>query len=56
MEKSCTVNAPISRVIEGFIDDEQGGFRAGRGCVDQTFTPNQIGEKVREKKRRVWVS
>ena len=26
------------------IDDEQRGFRAGKGCVDQ------IGEKAREKK------
>ena len=29
------------RVIEGLIDDEQGGFRAGRGCVDQIFTLKQ---------------
>ena len=32
------------------IDDEQGGFRAGRGWVYQNFT---LGEKTREKKRRV---
>ena len=25
----------------------------GRGCVDQIFTLMQIGEKAREKKRRV---
>ena len=37
----------------GLIDDEQGGFRAGRGCVDQIFTLKQIGEKAREKKRSV---
>ena len=29
------------------------GFRAGRG-VDQIFTLKQIGEKAREKKRRVY--
>ena len=29
-------------VIRGFIDDEQGGFRAGRECVDQSFTLKQI--------------
>ena len=34
----------------GLIDDEQGGFRAGRRCVDQIFTLKQIGEKTREKK------
>ena len=41
----------VCRVIGGLIDDEQGGFRVGRGCVDQIFTPKQIGEKAREKKR-----
>ena len=35
----------------GLIIDEKGGFRAGRGCVDQVFTLKQIGEKAREKKR-----
>ena len=38
------------------IDDEQGCFGARRGCVDQIFTLKQIGEKAREKKRRVYVS
>ena len=37
------------------IDDKQGGFRAGRGCVDKIFTLKQIGEKGRQKKRRVHV-
>ena len=35
------------------IDDKQGGFRAGRGCVDQIFTLEQIREKTKEKKRNV---
>ena len=39
----------------GLIDDDQGGFRAGKGCVDQIFSLKQIGEKAREKKRRVYV-
>ena len=39
----------------GLIDDEQGGFRAGRGCVAQIFTLKQIGEKAREKKRSLYV-
>ena len=29
----------------GLIDGEQGGFRAGRGYVDQIFTLIQIDEK-----------
>ena len=37
------------RVIEGLIDDEQEGFRAGRGYVDHIFTLKKINEKAREK-------
>ena len=37
------------------MDDEQGGFRAGRGCIDQIFTLKKIGEKALEKKCRVYV-
>ena len=40
----------------GLIDDEQMGFRAGRGCVDQIFTLKQISEKVQEKKCILHVS
>ena len=35
------------------IDDEQGGFRAGSGCIDQIFALKQIGEEARAKKRSV---
>ena len=35
--------------MEGLIDDEQGGFKEGRRCVGQIFTPKHISEKVREK-------
>ena len=45
----------VRRVNGGLIDDEQRGFRAGRGCVEQIFTLNQRGEKAREKKRTVYV-
>ena len=45
----------VHRVTGGLIECEQGGFRAGRGCVDQIFALKQIGEKSREKKRRVYV-
>ena len=41
-------------MTEGLIDDEQGGFRAGRGCVDQVFTLKQISEKARGKKCSVY--
>ena len=29
----------------GLIDDEQGGFRVGKGCVYKIFKLKQIGEK-----------
>ena len=45
----------VRRVTRGLTDNEKGGFRAGRGCVDHIFTLKQIGEKAREKKRRVYV-
>ena len=32
------------------INDDQGGFREGVGCVDQIFTLKQIGEKAQGKK------
>ena len=35
----------LRRVTGGLTDDEQGGFRTGKGCVDQIFTLKQIGEK-----------
>ena len=36
----------VHRVTGDLIDDEQGGFREGRGCIDQIFTLKQIGEKA----------
>ena len=42
-------------MTRGLIDDEQGGFRAERGYVDQIFTIKQKGEKARGKKRIVYV-
>ena len=38
----------VHRVTGDLIEDEQGGFRAGRGCVDQIFALKQIGEKARK--------
>ena len=45
----------ISLLTGGFIDDEQGGFRAGKGCVDQIFTLKHIDEKAQAKKCRVYM-
>ena len=43
-------------VTKGLTGDDQGVFRAGKGCLDQIFTLKQIGEKAREKKCRVYVN
>ena len=48
----------IPKVTDDLINDEQRGFRAGRGgCVDQIFTLNEIDRKAREKKtvECIWV-
>ena len=45
----------VRRVTGSLIDDEQGGFREGRWCVDQIFTLKEIGEKPRKKKSRIYV-
>ena len=46
----------VSSVTKGLIDDEQGGFRAGRGCVDHIFTLKWIDERAIGKKTQcMWV-
>ena len=40
----------VPKIPEGFIDDEQGVFRAVRGFVDQIITLKQIHEKAQKKK------
>ncbi len=41
---------------EGMIHDEQGGFRRGRGCVDQIFAVRQVCKKYLAKGKDVfWV-
>ena len=49
----------IERVIEnseGQIGEEQSGFRKGRSCADQIFVLRQVCEKMKEKKKRVFVA
>ena len=49
----------ISRVIESTkeqVAEEQGGFRSGRGCIDQIFVLNQLVEKYREKRKELHVA
>ena len=37
------------------IGENQGGFREGRGCVDQVFTVRMIAEKFKEKKKNLYL-
>ena len=39
----------IREVTGCLIDDDQGVFRARKGCIDHIFTLKQISEKAREK-------
>ena len=45
----------VKRVTEKNIGEEQGGFREGRGCVDQVFTLRMVAEKYREKKKDLFL-
>ena len=45
----------VMRLTEERVGEEQGGFRKGRGCMDQVFTLRMIGEKCLEKQREVFV-
>ena len=55
MGESGNCLASPMRMTWGLIGDEQGGIRAGWGCVDQMFTLKQIGEKAIEKRSRVYM-
>ena len=44
----------IREGTEGMICDEQGGFRRGRGCVDQIFAVRQVCEKYLAKEKDVY--
>ena len=43
------LNDRVKGLTEGSIMDEQGGFRSGRGCVDQIFAVKRVIEKMSEK-------
>jgi hypothetical protein len=46
----------ISEVVDRQIQDEQCGFRGGRGTTDQLFVLQQVLEKSREYSRQVFIS
>lgn len=44
----------ITAVTDCAIGEEQGGFRRGRGCVDQIFSVRQVCEKAVERGKEVF--
>ena len=42
------LNDRVKGLTEGSVMDEQGGFRSGRGCLDQIFAVKQVIEKMIE--------
>ncbi len=44
----------VRESTERVIRDEQGGFRRGRGCVDQIFAVRQVREKYSVKGKEVF--
>lgn len=47
----------VKVISETFVVKEEGGFRKGRACVDQTFSLRYIMEKVSEEKNMqdLWI-
>ena len=45
------LNDRVKGLTEESVMDEQGGFRSGRGCIDQVFAVKQVIEKMIEKDR-----
>jgi hypothetical protein len=45
----------VKRITDEKIGEEQGGFRKGRGCIDQIFGVNQIIEKKLERQKELCV-
>ncbi len=43
-------------VTEGKVSEEQGGFRKGRGCVDQIFAMKRLVEEYLEKDKKLYAA
>ena len=46
----------VRELTERLVGEEQGGFRQGRGCVDQIFVMNQLSEKYVSKGKSLHVA
>ena len=50
------LNERVKAITDVKVMDEQGGFRAGRGCNDQIFVVKQIVEKTIEKNKKIYMA
>ena len=50
------MNERVKVLMVDKVMDKQGGFRAGRGCIDQIFIVRQIVEKAIEKNKKVYMA
>ncbi len=46
------ITEKVRQLTEEKISEEQGGFREGRGCVDQIFSFRMVVEKILEKRKK----
>ncbi len=44
------------KITDKSVGDEQGGFRKGRGCIDQIFAVKILVEKYLEKERKLFAT
>ena len=49
------LNDRVKGLSEGSVMDEQGGFRSGRGCLDQIFAVKRMIEKMIEKDKLMFM-
>ncbi len=50
------LNERVMKITDKSVGAEQGGFRKGRGCVDQIFAVNILVEQYLEKDRKLFAA
>ncbi len=50
------VTKRLMEVTEGKVGEEQGGFRKGRGCVDQIFAMERLVEEYLGKNKKLYAA
>ncbi len=50
------LNKKIMKITDKSVEDQQGGFRKGRRCVNQIFTVKILVEKYLEKDRKLFAA